>query len=61
MRAGDVDALRIGDRAVAIADGDDLDAAAGQFLAGDRADVAEALHDGGGVGGGDADLLQALA
>ena len=43
--------LLVADGAVAIADGDDLDAALGQFLAGDRADVAEALHDRGGLAG----------
>ena len=39
--------LGVANGAVAIADGDDRDAALGQLLADDRADVAEALHDGG--------------
>src|SRR5262249_26089347 len=57
---GDVDALRVANGAVTVADGDDLDAARHQFLTGDRADVAETLHDGGGLAGVLADFLECL-
>src|SRR5262249_27020588 len=59
-KSRDVEAFRIADGAVAIADGDDLDAARDKLLARDRADVPEALDDGGGLAGVLADLLEGL-
>src|SRR5262245_36195785 len=56
----DVDALRGRDGAIAIANGDDLDAAQGQLLTDHGTHVAEALDDSRGSCGIDVDLLQGL-
>ena len=60
VQRGDVDAPLVADRAVAVADGDDLDAELVQFLASHRADVAETLDDGRRLAGADASVPPAL-